>query len=59
MVFLGTTALAGEMGIMPYGADPERDAVGALRAVAADQWRLELPWPAWQANLALVEILPG
>jgi hypothetical protein len=58
MVFLGTTALAGEMGILAYGADPERDAVGALRALGPGHWRLELPWPAWQANLALVEILP-
>jgi hypothetical protein len=58
MVFLGTTALAGEMGILAYGADPERDAVGALRALGPAHWRLELPWPAWQANLALVEILP-
>lgn len=59
MVFLGTTALAGEMGILSYGADPERDVVGALRALGPAQWRLELPWPAWQANLTLVEILPG
>lgn len=58
MVFLGTTALVGEMGVMPYGIDPERDAVGALRAVAPAQWRLELPWPNWQANLVLIEVLP-
>jgi hypothetical protein len=56
MVFLGAPALSGEMGIMPYGADPERDAVGALRALGPGHWRLELPWPAWQSNLDLVEI---
>ena len=56
MVFLGTTALAGEMGIIAYGADPERNAVGALRAIGDGHWRLELPWPNWQANLGIVEI---
>ena len=58
MVFLGAPALRGEMGVMPYGADPERNAIGALRALGPQQWRLELPWPAWQSNLDLVEITP-
>lgn len=58
-VFLGATALTGEMRIMPYGADPQRDAVGVLRAMGERHWRLELPWPHWQSNLAIVEIVPG
>jgi hypothetical protein len=58
MVFLGTTALPGEMGMMPYAADPERNAVGALRALGPAHWRLELPWPVWQSNLDLVDITP-
>ena len=57
MVFLGTTALAGETGILVYGADPERNAVGALRAIGDGHWRLELPWPNWQSNLGIVEIV--
>lgn len=59
LVFLGATALTGEMGVMAYGADPERNAVGALRAIGDGRWRLELPWPNWQANLGIVEIIPG
>ena len=59
MVFLGTTVLAGEMGVMAYGADPERNAVGALRAIGDGHWRLELPWPNWQANLGIVESMAG
>ena len=59
LVFLGATALRGEMGVMPYGADPQRDAVGALRAMGKLHWRLELPWPHWQSNLAIVEIVPA
>ena len=55
-VFLGTIALNGEMGIMPYGADLQRDAVGVLRAMGKQRWRMELPWPHWQSNLAIIEI---
>ena len=58
-VFLGTTALAGEMAGLPYGADPQRDAVGVLRATAPQRWRLELPWPNWQSNLTIIEISPA
>jgi hypothetical protein len=58
LVFLGATALRGEMGVMPYRADPERNAVGALRALGPAHWRLELPWPSWQSTLDLVEITP-
>lgn len=57
MVFLGSLALAGEMGIMAYGADGERDQVGVLRSIGNGRWRLELPWPMWQANLAIIEIV--
>lgn len=59
MVFLGSKALAGEMGVMAYGADASRDQVGVLRAYGDKRWRLELPWPMWQSNLEIIEILPG
>jgi hypothetical protein len=56
MVFLGTKALRGEMGMRRYGSDATRDQVGVLRALGPGHWRLELPWPHWQSNLELVEI---
>ncbi len=59
MVFLGAMALAQEHGVMAYGADGDRDQVGVLRAYGEGRWRLELPWPKWQSNLELIEILPG
>ena len=59
VVFLGSIALEAENRILPYGADNDRDQVGALRAYGADRWRLELPWPMWQSNLTIIEILPG
>ncbi len=59
MVFLGGVALTGENAMIHYGADPDRDQVGVLRAIGPDHWRLELPWPRWQTNLELIEIMPG
>lgn len=58
-VFLGSMALAGEAGFRSYGADPDRDQVGVLRAFGDRRWRLELPWPMWQSNLAIIEIVSG
>ena len=58
LVFLGSMALAGESGSMAYGADSDRDQVGVLRAIGDRRWRLELPWPMWQANLQVIEIVP-
>ena len=59
LVFLGSKALRGEMGVMPYGSDAARDQVGVLRPFGDRRWRLELPWPNWQANLEVIEILPA
>jgi hypothetical protein len=59
LVFLGSMALAGEMGMMRYGADKDRDQVGVLRSLGPARWRLELPWPMWQSDLAIIEIVPG
>jgi hypothetical protein len=58
MVFLGSKAMHGEMGMRPYGSDATRDQVGVVRALGDGHWRLELPWPHWQSNLEIVEILP-
>jgi len=59
MIFLGSMALADEMGVMAYGADASRDQVGVLHAIGEGRWRLELPWPMWQSNLEIIEIVPG
>ncbi len=58
-VFLGSLALPGESGIMAYGTDGDRDQVGVLRAFGDERWRLELPWPMWQSNLQVIEIVPA
>ncbi len=56
-LFLGSMALVGEKGVMDYGADAARDQVGVLRAFAPGRWRLELPWPRWQSDLCLIEVI--
>jgi hypothetical protein len=58
MVFLGSKAMRGEMGMRAYGSDATRDQVGVVRALGDGHWRLELPWPHWQSNLEIIEILP-
>ncbi len=59
LVLLGSLALRGEAGMMHYGDDGDRNQVGVLRPLGAGRWRLELPWPAWQSNLVIVEISAG
>ena len=59
MVFLGSMALVGESGTMSYGADDDRDQVGILQAIGDRRWRLELPWPKWQSNMEIIEIVPA
>ena len=59
MIFLGSLALAQEMGVMAYGDDRDRDQVGVLRDLGGKRWRLELPWPKWESRLDLIEIVAG
>ena len=59
LVFLGSKALKGEMGVMAYGSDASRDQVGVMRSIGDARWRLELPWPMWQSNLEIIEIRPA
>lgn len=58
MIFLGTLGLGTEMGIYPYGADSERDMVGVFERIGEQRWRLVLPWPRWESNLDLIELIP-
>lgn len=59
MVFLGTLELGDERAPIAYGADEERNVVGALERVGPNRWRLALPWPHWESNLDLIELVPA
>lgn len=56
LIFLGSVALAGEMGRLRYGEDAARDQLGVLNMVAPGHWRIALPWPRWSARLVLIEL---
>jgi hypothetical protein len=57
-VFLGTLVLGDETRAMRYGADPERDMIGALQQHAPGRWRLLLPRPRFESTLDLIELVP-
>lgn len=56
LVFLGSVALAGEMGRLRYGEDADRDQLGVLTMVAPGHWRIAMPWPRWSARLVVIEL---
>ena len=59
IIFLGTMELGDEQAPMPYGSDQARDLAGILEKVGPARWRLALPWPHWESNLDLIELVPS
>ncbi|WP_265561718.1 DUF4893 domain-containing protein [Sphingomicrobium arenosum] len=58
MVFLGTLVLGDEDRAMRYGADPQRDMIGALQRVGENRYRLVIPSPRFESRLDLIELVP-
>ena len=59
MVFLGTLALGDETMQRRYGADPERDIVGAVERIGPDRWRLVMPYPRYESLVDVLELVPA
>ncbi|MDY6924848.1 MAG: DUF4893 domain-containing protein [Pseudomonadota bacterium] len=59
MVLLGSMALADEPAANSYGQRPDRDLVAALERIGERRWRLVLPWPQYESNLDLIELVPA
>ena len=59
MLMLGCMALAQEPAANSYGRNPERDLVAVLERVGDARWRLVLPWPQYESNLDLIELVPA
>ena len=59
MVMLGSMALAEEPPANSYGQRPERDLVAVLERIGERRWRLVIPWPQYESNLDLIELLPA
>ncbi|HEV7252363.1 MAG TPA: DUF4893 domain-containing protein [Mesorhizobium sp.] len=54
LVYLGSRYVRGETP-KPYGSGPESDQVGLAFRTGPDEWRIELPAPAFESKLDLIE----
>ena len=59
MVMLGSMALTVVPPANSYGLRPERDLVAVLERIGERRWRLVIPWPQYESNLDLIELLPA
>lgn len=59
MVLLGSMALASEPPANSYGQRPDRDLIAALERIGEARWRLVIPWPQYESNLDLIELIPA
>lgn len=58
-VFLGAMALGDEPPARAYGLNVDRDVVGVIERIGPARWRLVQPWPRYESNLDLLEIVPA
>jgi hypothetical protein len=59
MVMLGSMALSTEPAANSYGQRPDRDLIAVLERIGPGRWRLVLPWPQYESNLDLIELVPA
>ena len=59
LLFLGGVSVGDEAATIPYGRDPDRNAIGLFERVGDHRWRLVLPQPAWEATIDVIEITPA
>jgi len=58
-VFLGAMALGDEPPPRGYGLNAERDIVGVVERVGPMRYRLVQPWPRYESNLDILELVPA
>ncbi|MCL6678982.1 DUF4893 domain-containing protein [Sphingomonas sp. RG327] len=58
-VFLGTLTLGDEARATPYGVDPDRDVVGYVERIGEARWRLVMPYPHFESQLDVMELVPA
>lgn len=56
--FLGTLVLGDEIRAMQYGRDQDRDLAGWVERIGDNRWRLILPYPHFESNLDVIELVP-
>ena len=57
MIMLGSMALADDPPANSYGQRPDRDLVAVLERFEDRRWRLVIPWPQYESNLDLIELV--
>ncbi len=59
VVFLGSLELGDEKVPLDYGLDAKRDLAGYVERIGTTRWRLVLPWPAFESQLDVIELVPA
>jgi hypothetical protein len=59
VVFLGTLELGDENVPLEYGLDARRDMIGYVERIGIARWRLVLPWPSFESQLDVIELVPN
>lgn len=59
VIFLGTLELGDEQKALPYSLDRKRDMAGYVERVAMGRWRLVLPYPNFDSQLDVIELVPA
>lgn len=59
VVFLGTLELGDENVPLEYGLDAKRDMAGYVERIGIGRWRLVLPWPSFESQLDVIELVPA
>lgn len=59
VIFLGALELGDETTALAYGIDRKRDIAGYIERVAIGRWRLVLPYPAFESQLDVIEMVPA
>lgn len=59
VIFLGALELGDETIPLTYGQDRKRDMAGYIERVGTARWRLVLPWPAFESQIDVIELVPA
>ncbi len=59
MVMLGSMSLGSEPAANSYGQNSDRDMVAVLERIGSRRWRLVIPWPQYESNLDIIELMPN
>jgi hypothetical protein len=59
VIFLGALELGDETIPLTYGQDRKRDMAGYIERVGTTRWRLVLPWPAFESQIDVIELVPA